>query len=181
MVVGNYTTPLKIQQPVSTRVTEVDEVESRVTLSTPNTLVTGSSSTFYAYAPLNLPFKLQPTNEKVWSQTKQWDSMRLLYDRSFNSAFTWEDTTITLRERKIPIGSSILFTSDASDIAGKTSYKWNLYREDGTKLVTLIDQDFLWTFLETGLYDLELEITDSNGNVQSKYNTNYIEIFLPEQ
>jgi len=181
MVVGNLTSPLQFQQAFSTKIVEVDDELSTIRLSTPNTLVSGSSNNFYAYSPLEIPFKLQPTNEKVWSRTRQWDSMRLLYDRSFNSAFTWEDTTITLRERKIPIGSSILFTSDASDIAGKTSYKWNLYREDGTKLVTLIDQDFLWTFLETGLYDLELEITDSNGNKQSKYNTNYIEIFLPEQ
>lgn len=181
LVVGNLITPLQFSQPFSTRVSSIDSDTGIVTLTTPNTLASGTSIGFYAYAPLDLNFKLQPTNEKVWSRTRQWDSMRLLYERSFNSAFTWEDTTIALSEKKIPVGSSILFSADASDIAGKTSFRWNLYREDGTKLVSLIDENFLWTFLEKGLYDVELEITDSNGNRQSKYNTNFVEIFLPEQ
>lgn len=181
LVVGNLITPLQFSQPFSTRISSIDSDTGIVTLTTPNTLASGTSLDFYAYAPLDLAFKLQPTNEKVWSRTRQWDSMRLLYERSFNSAFTWEDTTIALSEKKIPVGSSILFSADASDIAGKTSFRWNLYQEDGTKLVSLIDENFLWTFLEKGLYDVELEITDSNGNRQSKYNTNFVEIFLPEQ
>jgi hypothetical protein len=137
----------------------------------------GSSSTFYAYVPLSLPFKFQPTNSKIWSRTKQWQSMRLLYEDSINSAFTWEDSTIGVAEKKIPAGASVLFTSDASDIAGKTSYRWNLYH-DGTKVCSVIDPSFLWTFMETGLYDLELSITDSNGNTQTKYNPNYLEVYL---
>ena len=103
--------------------------------------------------------------------------MRLLYEDSINSAFTWEDSTIGVAEKKIPAGASVLFTSDASDIAGKTSYRWNLYH-DGTKVCSVIDPSFLWTFMETGLYDLELSITDSNGNTQTKYNPNYLEVYL---
>jgi hypothetical protein len=181
MVIGNFANPLQYLPPFSTRITEVNEGQTEIMLSTPNTLTSGSSVDFYAYAPLDLPFKLQPTNEKVWSRTRQWDSMRCLYDRAFNAAFTWEDSTITIRERKIPVGASILFSSDASDIAGKTGFLWSLYKNDGTKLVSITNSDFLWTFLETGLYDVELEITDTNGNKQKRFNKNFVEIFIPEQ
>jgi hypothetical protein len=127
-----------------------------------------------------LDLKVQPVTENLWSSTKQWQSMRLQYESSINSAFTWEDTTISLRERKIPAGCSVLFSSDASDIAGKTHFLWNLYH-DGTKVCSIEDSDFMWTFLETGLYDLELEITDTNGNKQSRYNKDYIEVYMADR
>jgi hypothetical protein len=180
MVVGNLNAPQQFAKPFATKIVRVNEGATEIELDQPNTLPSGSDTKFYAYAPLNLPLKLQPTNEKIWSRTRQWDSMRLLYERSFNSAFTWEDSTIAVRERKIPVGASVLFSSDASDIAGKTKFLWSLY-QGSTKLVSIADADFLWTFLETGLYDLELEITDTNGNKQKKYNKNFVEIFLPEQ
>ena len=105
--------------------------------------------------------------------------MRLLYEQSMSSAFTWEDTTISLKEKKIPAGTSVVFTSDPSDIAGKTSFKWNLYYE-GSKVTSLINPNFLWTFMETGNYDIELEITDTNGNKQTKYNPNFVEVYLAD-
>jgi hypothetical protein len=178
MVVGSFGSTLGFEN-VDPKIVSYDDENNLLTLNIKQ--VTGTATyDMYAYAPLDLPFKFQPTNEKVWSRTQQWQSMRLLYEQSFNGAFTWEDSTVSVREKKIPAGSSVLFSSDASDIAGKTGFLWNLYHE-GTKLVSITDTSFLWTFLEPGDYDLELEITDSNGNKQKKYNKTYVEVYLAEQ
>jgi hypothetical protein len=161
----------------NTRIASVDG--TTINLTDKQILGTGTSISFYAYVPLSLNLKVQPMNSQVWSRTKQSDSMRLLYEQSMSSAFTWEDTTISLKEKKIPAGTSVVFTSDPSDIAGKTSFKWNLYHE-GVKVTSLINPNFLWTFMETGLYDIELEITDTNGNKQTKYNPNFVEVYLAD-
>jgi hypothetical protein len=167
-------------QSMNTRVVDID-YENRI-LYMSNNNKTGSTfyTQLYAYTPLDLNIKIQPITNVIWSRTKQWDSMRLPYEASFNGAFTWEDSTVSIREKKIPAGSSVLFSSDASDIAGKTGFLWNLYHE-GTKLVSVTDPSFLWTFLEPGDYDLELEITDTNGNKQNKYNKTFVEVYLAEQ
>jgi hypothetical protein len=178
MTVGSFGSTLGFEN-VDPKIVSYDDENNLLTLNIKQ--VTGTATyDMYAYAPLDLPFKVQPTNEKAWSRTQQWQSMRLLYEQSFNGAFTWEDSTVSVREKKIPAGSSVLFSSDASDIAGKTGFLWNLYHE-GSKLVSITDTSFLWTFLEPGDYDLELEITDSNGNKQSKYSKTFVEVYLAEQ
>lgn len=178
MAVGSFGSTLGFEN-VDPRIVSYNDETNLLTLNIKQ--VTGTATyDMYAYSPLDLPFKVQPTNEKVWTRTKQWQSMRLLYEQSFNGAFTWEDSTVSVREKKIPAGSSVLFSSDASDIAGKTGFLWNLYHE-GTKLVSITDASFLWTFLEPGDYDLELEITDTNGNKQKKYSKTFVEVYLTEQ
>ena len=174
---------------INPRIVSYDVETKLLVLDAKQTSGTATYNDMYAYAPLNLSLKVQPTNEKVWSRTKQSHSMRLLYEQSFNGAFTWEDASVSTKEKKIPAGSSVLFSSDASDIVGKTEFLWSLYKVSGsststhtkTKLVSIADPSFLWTFTEAGDYDLELEITDSNGNKQKKYNKTFIETYLAEQ
>lgn len=175
------TTPINFTG-IAPEVVEYDNDNKQMKVDIPHTLVPSATvpRSMFAYSPLNLRLKLQPTNEKVWSQTKQSDSMKLLYEQSFNGAFTWEDSTISVSEKRIPAGASVVFSSDASDIAGKTKFLWSLYHE-GTKLVSVTDANFLWTFLEPGDYDVSLEITDTNGNKQSKYSKTFIDVYLAEQ
>jgi hypothetical protein len=167
-----------LTDPYKTRITKVDQENSLIEIDIPQD--SSTSGNFVAYTPLDLGLKTNQTvTNSIWSSTKQWDSMRLQYEASMNSAYTWEDTTISYSEKRIPAGSSVLFSSDASNIAGKTKFLWNLYH-DGTKVCSIEDPNFLWTFLETGLYDLELQIVDTNGNVQRRYNQDYLEVFKAE-
>jgi hypothetical protein len=184
MVVGqpfSYTIPFPLvpadfRDTFSTRIQEIQD--SYIKLSSPQILGTGNS-TFYAYTPLNLAIKMQPIDQRIWSYTRQAESMRLPYESSFNSAFTWEDSTISVREKKIPAGASVLLSADAADIAGKTGYLWSLYYEN-KKLCSVKDPNFIWLFNDPGLYDVELTIEDTNGNVQTKRSKNFIEVYLPE-
>ena len=105
--------------------------------------------------------------------------MKLQYADSMSAAFTWEDTTVSIREKKVPAGASVLFSSDASDIAGKTEFLLNLYT-DGVKICSVTDQNFLWTFLEEGYYDIDLKITDTNGNTQYRRQNNFIQVYIAE-
>lgn len=182
MVLGyQAASTMQLDFPYSTRIVELSSEGNVVYLDKPISLgspSSGNTDQLYAYTPLYLNLKVQPVSNLLWSRTKQYDSMRLQYEDSMNAAFTWEDTTISIRERKIPAGSSVLFTSDPSTIAGKTKFSWGLYR-DGIKVVSLTDPSFLWTFLEPGLYDVELQITDTNGNVQRRYCEHFVEAFLP--
>jgi hypothetical protein len=178
MVIGEVSGGPVLTNQFKTKIISVDNKNSLINIDIP--IDSAATAVFYAYTPLDLNIKIQPVTRQLWSSTEQWDSMRLQYESSINSAFTWEDTTISLRERKIPAGCSVLFSSDASDIAGKTHFLWNLYH-DGTKVCSIEDSDFMWTFLETGLYDLELEITDTNGNTQSRYNKDYIEVYMADR
>jgi hypothetical protein len=187
MILGNLsiaTNYFEEDSLFNTVINAYDQENGILVMSNPQVAGSGNSLDWYAYSPLNLSLKVQPTNEKLWSRTQQWNSMRLQYESAISSAFTWEDTNITIREKKIPAGTSVLFSSDASDIAGKTTFFWNLYHrvdETLTKVCSITDPNFLWTFLEEGLYDLELTITDTNGNVQRRYNTNFIEVYLAER
>jgi hypothetical protein len=76
MAVGSFGSTLGFEN-VDPRIVSYDDENNLLTLNIKQ--VTGTATyDMYAYSPLDLPFKVQPTNEKVWTRTKQWQSMRLL-------------------------------------------------------------------------------------------------------
>jgi hypothetical protein len=103
------------------------------------------------------------------------DSERLPYERSIGGALTWEETWAGKTNGKIPIGTSVIFTSNTSKIAGKTKYLWRI-KENGETLVETLDSQVMWNFTYPGVFGVELTISDTNGNTRSKKKETFIEV-----
>lgn len=130
----------------------------------------------YQYA-VNDPLPTPPAFSNVSDAEVQ--SNRLPYESGVGGSWRWEETYMGTRATEIPSGTSVLFSSDASAIAGKTRFYWRLY--DGENLIVeLIDPTFMWTFLEQGDYTLSLEIRDSNDNSQSLERKKFVKVYEPE-
>ena len=84
-------------------------------------------------------------------------SERLPYERSIGGAYTWEETRIGKYTTKIPSGSSVMLSAEASDIAGKTNYFWRI-KEGDTILAETTDRRILWTYDYPGNFDVELTL-----------------------
>ena len=103
-------------------------------------------------------------------------SERLPYERSIGGAYTWEETRIGKYTTKIPSGSSVMLSAEASDIAGKTNYFWRI-KEGDTILAETTDSRILWTYDYPGNFDVELTITDTNGNKSTKTKKSFLNIY----
>jgi len=104
------------------------------------------------------------------------DANRLPYESGIGGAMRWEDTNIGIDPARIPTGSVVLLSADASKISGKTSYFWRI-RNSERVLVEITDSSILWTFSAIGKYTVELEITDSNGNKKTTKKEDFIEAY----
>ena len=104
-------------------------------------------------------------------------SNRLPYETAIGGAWTWEDTIIGSSPTKLPTGISVLLSSEASQIAGKTKFFWRLKDEEGKTLVELVNPVFMWTFNYVGKYSVELEISDTNGNRKNYSKKDFFEIY----
>jgi hypothetical protein len=129
------------------------------------------------YPAVNLPLEYSYIISQYFSNsaTAEADSQRLPYERSIGGAFTWEETWAGSSNGRFPIGSSILLTSDTSEIAGKTKYLWRI-KENDNILVETIDPAIMWTFTYPGIFGVELTIEDSNGNTTVKEKQTFIEV-----
>jgi hypothetical protein len=107
-------------------------------------------------------------------------SNRLPYESGMGGPFRWEETRISTVNTSIPTGSSVIFTPDASEMAGKSRFLWRLYNSTEL-LVEIVDPTFMWTFLEQGDYSLELELADTNGNVKSGTEKNFVKVYELEK
>ena len=103
-------------------------------------------------------------------------SNRLPYESGISGAWKWEETYIGIQPTRVPSGASILLSSDASKIAGKTNFSWKLYDETGI-IGEVLNSTFMWTFNQPGLYTVELEIADSNGNKKSYMKKDFFDIY----
>lgn len=103
-------------------------------------------------------------------------SERLPYERSIGGAYTWEETRIGKYTTKIPAGSAVLLSADSSDMAGKTSYFWRI-KEGDTILAETTDSRIIWTYDYPGNFDVELTITDTNGNKSTKTKKSFLNIY----
>jgi hypothetical protein len=103
-------------------------------------------------------------------------SERLPYSRAIGGVYTWEETRVGKYNGKLPAGTSVLLSANASDIVGKTQYYWKLI--DGeTTLAEVIDEQLLWTFEYPGNFDVELTITDTNGNKKTQLKKSFLTIY----
>lgn len=127
----------------------------------------------YSYLE-NDPLPALPAFSNVLDAESQ--SNRLPYERGMGGPFRWEETRITSKPSRIPTGSSVLFTADASTMAGKSAFQWRLY-ENEELLVEIIDPTFMWTFLEQGDYTVELALEDSNGNAKTGTEKNFVTVY----
>jgi hypothetical protein len=123
----------------------------------------------YQYSYTNSPYMINANEAKAQAE-------RLPYERSIGGALTWEETWVGQDNGRVPVGSSVIFTSDTSKIAGKTKYRWTI-REGETILAETIDPMIMWNFNVPGKYDVELTIEDTNGNVKTTSKKSYIEIY----
>jgi hypothetical protein len=103
-------------------------------------------------------------------------SNRLPYESAIGGAWRWEDTHIGIEPVKLPSGSTVYFSPDASRIAGKTNFYWKLSDENQI-LVELTNPAIMWTFDRPGKFTLELEITDTNGNKKNYTRKDFLTIY----
>lgn len=104
-------------------------------------------------------------------------SNKLPYESAIGGAWRWEETYIGTLPSKVPSGTSVLLSSDASKIAGKTSFLWRITDTDNNILVEVIDPILLWRFDRGGKFTVELEVGDSNGNKNSYKKKDFFEIY----
>ena len=130
------------------------------------------------YPANELPYKYSYTNDPVFSNYLEAKSQseRLPYARSIGGAYTWEETRIGKQGTKVPSGSSVMLSAEASDIAGKTGYLWKL-KDGETIIAETIDSRILWTFDYTGNFDIELTITDTNGNQRTETKKSFLNVY----
>lgn len=120
---------------------------------------------YYSYMANPIPPALPVWNNALEAETQ---SNRLPYESAIGGAWTWEESRIGIQPVKLPSGSTLYLSSDASKIAGKSGFFWRLISDDKI-LVELTDPAVMWTFDKPGKFTMELEITDTNGN-KKKYN-----------
>jgi len=120
---------------------------------------------YYSYMANPIPPALPVWNNALEAETQ---SNRLPYESAIGGAWTWEESRIGIQPVKLPSGSTLYLSSDASKIAGKSGFFWRLFSDDKI-LVELTDPAVMWTFDKPGKFTMELEITDTNGN-KKKYN-----------
>ena len=130
------------------------------------------------YPALQLPPHYSFDSDPVFNNVKDAEvqSNRLPYESAIGGAWKWEETYIGIQPTKVPSGASILLSSDASQIAGKTNFNWKLYDDSGI-IVEIVNPTFMWTFNQPGLYTVELEIADSNGNKKSYMKKDFFDIY----
>jgi hypothetical protein len=103
-------------------------------------------------------------------------SERLPYVRAIGGSYTWDETRIGKYGTKIPSGSSVMLSAEASDMVGKTGYRWKL-KDGNTILAETVDSRMLWTFDYTGEFDVELTITDTNGNQKTETKKSFLNVY----
>ena len=130
------------------------------------------------YPADNLPYKYSYTNDPVFSNylDAKSQSERLPYARAIGGSYTWDETRIGKYGTKIPSGSSVMLSAEASDMVGKTGYLWKL-KDGNTILAETIDSRLLWTFDYTGSFDVELTITDTNGNQKTQTKKSFLNVY----
>ena len=106
-------------------------------------------------------------------------SNRLPYESAIGGSWRWEDSIIGVSPARIPQGTSVLLTPDASKIAGKTRFNWKIY-EGETLLVETNDPTILWEFASPGKFNVELTIEDTNGNVKTDMKKDFFEVYGEE-
>jgi hypothetical protein len=130
------------------------------------------------YPAVDLPPAYSYSNDPVFSNylEAKYQAERLPYEKSIGGAYTWEETRIGKYGTKLPAGSSVMISAEASDIAGKTSFLWKL-KDGDTVLAETLDSRLLWTFDYTGIFDVELTIGDSNGNRKTMTKKSFLNIY----
>jgi hypothetical protein len=113
-----------------------------------------------------------------------WQSYRLPYERSICGSWSYEETKIGSVDFMVPTGSSVMLVPDNCKIAGKTGFRWRiseqLTEDTFTNLAETIDSEIMWTFSHPGKYNIELMITDTNGNVGTGEKKQFITVYDEE-
>jgi hypothetical protein len=130
------------------------------------------------YPATTLPLQYSYSNDPVFDNYLEAKSQaeRLPYERSIGGSYVWEETRIGKYNAKLPNGSSVMLSAEASDIAGKTQYLWKL-KDGDTVLAETTDSRILWTFDYIGNFTVELTITDTNGNSKTETKKSFLNIY----
>ena len=113
-----------------------------------------------------------------------WQSYRLPYERSICGSWSYEETKIGNSDFRVPTGSSVMLVPDNCKIAGKTGFRWRiseqLTSDTYTNLAETVDDEIMWTFSHAGRYNVELIVTDTNGNVGKTEKKQFITVYDEE-
>ena len=113
----------------------------------------------------------------LYSSTQDlWKSERIPYKNAIDGVFTWSDLMCSPRNSMIPLYATVFFSASGCNIAGKSGYLWRIIDQDGNILIETISPNLIWTFNNEGKYDIELSITDTNGNVKTRRRKEFMEI-----
>jgi hypothetical protein len=116
--------------------------------------------------------------KKYDSVKENWKSQRIPYLHALGGPHTWSEVYVSPRNSKVPIYSTLFFTASNCEIAGKSEYLWTIIdTETSNVLVQTIKPYLIWTFTKEGEFDVQLEIKDSNGNMQSKRRVGFIDTY----
>lgn len=105
------------------------------------------------------------------------EALQSLYDHIIAGSFTWNDFYTSIHSSKFYVMTTVFFNLSNCKIYGKHKYKWVLiHRNNNEILCECKEPEFIWTFSEKGMYDLQVFIEDINGNTQSIIKNAFIEI-----
>jgi hypothetical protein len=113
------------------------------------------------------------------STERREESLRIPYLRAASSAFTWEETFVSPRNVTIPVYTVGFFRADGCKIAGKTNYLWRIIDSKGNILVEVIKPYLIWVFSSEDEYDIQLTITDTNGNTKTRTRKGLVKTYNP--
>jgi hypothetical protein len=113
-------------------------------------------------------------NHKYWVDhgymKTEVDGRRRGYLPSSAGSGTWnnQDIKIFNSNFSVPLGVPVFFVVDQSEIPGKSSFIWTIYKNEVNEDIKLIEvrgkNFFIFRFDTPGEYNISIELTDSNGN-----------------
>ena len=90
--------------------------------------------------------------------------------------FTEDNTKFSINEVNVPIGVPLFFNLDYARVFGKVVINWTIKDERGTVISELEDKINGKIFTKAGLYTVEVDVTDNNGNKYNMVKQNIIKV-----
>jgi len=92
------------------------------------------------------------------------------------SAFSMDDIKFFEGAFRMPLCTPIIIRLDKSKILSKTSYEWKITDSSGNTVLTHSGDYIFYTFKVEDVYDLEVTVTDINGNKASVLKEGFIRV-----
>lgn len=103
------------------------------------------------------------------TQFRKGNSTPMIQSWSGSHSWSWKEEKFYQNEFEIPLATTVFINPIDSLIPGKKNHIWTLSdTETGNVIVKIKGVPyFIWTFINSGFYDIKCELEDSNGNAYS--------------